>query len=103
MADGEMLEMPLGPRSYRVMMLGVVIAEVSPDGRLFMVDDATGDLVESYDWSRFGRLVYAGVSGRKPPEPCGFCLQLPCRRFWNLSGEGPRRCGEQPEAAWPSP
>jgi len=36
------------------------------DGRLYMTDES-GDLVESYDWARLGRIAYRTVMGRKEP------------------------------------
>ena len=43
------------------------LARIDSSGRLFMRDEATAAMVESYDMSRFGRLVYKAVTGGKEP------------------------------------
>jgi hypothetical protein len=77
------------------------IALISQEGRVFLRDEQTGELAESYDWAQFGRLVYEAVThGKTPPERCPTCSQLPCDGWWSIQGEGPRRCQAAPEKAW---
>lgn len=76
------------------------LALITEQGRVFLRDDATGELSESYDWDRLGRLLYEGVTqGRTPPDRCPTCQQLPCKGWWNIEGEGPKRCETAPEKA----
>lgn len=76
------------------------LVRISPEGRVYLRDDA-GELTESYDWARLGRLVYEGVTqGKTPPDRCPTCQQLPCLGWWTVEGEGPKRCQAAPEKAW---
>lgn len=77
------------------------IALISNEGRVFLRDEQSGELAESYDWAQLGRLLYEAVTqGKTPPDRCPTCGHLPCSGWWNLVGEGPRRCQTATAAEW---
>lgn len=68
MADDD--ETPVSNMPGVVFFLGQPhreLVRVDELGRLFMRDEATDSMVESYDMARLGRLVYRMATGGKEP------------------------------------